>query len=290
MNNNQLPSTNMQFCPEEEYEKLTHPERIHPWDGQSRKIMPGFWLLGSLGKRVLRPGGIKLTEWMLNQLAMTTTDTVVEFAPGLGVTANLTLKYNPAEYVAIEKDAAAAALLNAHFPESKNYRCICADATETISLPDEFASVVYGESMLTIHSAKNKSKVLNEIVRLLKPKGKYALQEISLLPENLTDGLSATIRKELIQAVKHQAWPHTTAQWRSFLESHGFKIIAERTRPVRLLEADRLLEDEGAQSAIDFLFNILDDDVAVQRIRNIRKVFNRYSTHLCGYCAVCEKK
>ena len=30
--------------------------------------MPGHWLLARLGKRVLRPGGMELTRWMLNAL------------------------------------------------------------------------------------------------------------------------------------------------------------------------------------------------------------------------------
>lgn len=48
---------------------------------------PGHWLLASLGKRVLRPGGLELTRILISRLRPTRADDIVEFAPGLGVTA-----------------------------------------------------------------------------------------------------------------------------------------------------------------------------------------------------------
>ena len=62
--------------------------------------MPGHWLLARLGKRVLRPGGRELTQQMLNGLCIKSSDDVVEFAPGLGFTAQLTLNRKPASYIA----------------------------------------------------------------------------------------------------------------------------------------------------------------------------------------------
>ena len=70
--------------------------------------MPGHWLLARLGKRVLRPGGRELTRQMLNGLCIKSSDEVVEFAPGLGFTAQLTLNQKPASYTAVERDEAAA--------------------------------------------------------------------------------------------------------------------------------------------------------------------------------------
>jgi hypothetical protein len=64
--------------------------------------MPGHWLLASMGKRVLRPGGIELTRQLLAKLSINQSDDVVEFAPGLGVTARMTLTREPHSYTAIE--------------------------------------------------------------------------------------------------------------------------------------------------------------------------------------------
>ena len=70
--------------------------------------MPGHWLLARLGKRVLRPGGLKLTRELLDALAIGPGDDVVEFAPGLGVTARMILQHKPQRYTGIERDAKAA--------------------------------------------------------------------------------------------------------------------------------------------------------------------------------------
>ena len=60
-------------------------------EGQQPDKMQGHWALARAGKRVLRPGGIELTKRMLDALAIGTQDRVVEFAPGLGLTARMVL-------------------------------------------------------------------------------------------------------------------------------------------------------------------------------------------------------
>jgi hypothetical protein len=62
-----------------------------PGDHLDAAKMPGHWLLLRLGKRVLRPGGVELTRRMLDGLNIQANDDVVEFGPGLGVTAGMAL-------------------------------------------------------------------------------------------------------------------------------------------------------------------------------------------------------
>jgi SAM-dependent methyltransferase len=262
----------------------------HPWDNLNRQTMPGYWLLASLGKRVLRPGGIKLTERMLDALQIGTEDRVVEYAPGMGVTARMVLEKSPCQYVAIERDGAAAALLANSFGDDQTRQVIHADATDPVPLPTGFATVVYGESMLTIHSEEKKELVISEVLRLLQPGGRYAMQEISILPDDIDPTVAESIRRDVISAVRHPAWPKTTGQWRDFMARHGFEIIAENQRPVRLLEPERIIEDEGEERAFEFAWNILQDDVAIERVREIRRVFQTYADNLCGYSLVCRKR
>ena len=47
--------------------------------------MPAHWLMARLGKRVLRPGGLDTTRWLLQHAGIRPEDDVVEFAPGLAV-------------------------------------------------------------------------------------------------------------------------------------------------------------------------------------------------------------
>lgn len=49
--------------------------------GQRMEKVQGHWALARVGKRVLRPGGIELTQGMLTALAIGPQDRVVEFAP-----------------------------------------------------------------------------------------------------------------------------------------------------------------------------------------------------------------
>ena len=69
--------------------------------------LQGHWLLARLGKKVLRPGGRKMTEWILDQARLTDAR-VVELAPGLGITAAEILNRAPSDYVGVDEDPAAA--------------------------------------------------------------------------------------------------------------------------------------------------------------------------------------
>src|SRR5688572_26108522 len=80
-------------------------ETLH---GSRTDKQPGHWLLASLGKRVLRPGGLELTQRLLKELNPAVNDRIVELAPGLGVTAQSVLKVKPLSYTGIERDAKAA--------------------------------------------------------------------------------------------------------------------------------------------------------------------------------------
>ena len=89
--------------------------------------MPGHWLLAKMGKRVLRPGGLELTKRLLSDLAVTENDDVVEFAPGLGITARMTLARKPKSYIAVEREPAAAASVATYLVGSSQ-RCILGTA------------------------------------------------------------------------------------------------------------------------------------------------------------------
>jgi hypothetical protein len=77
--------------------------------GQDRadEATQGHWLLARLGKRVLRPGGVELTGWLLDAAQVPGAD-VVELAPGLGRTAADVIARSPRSYRGVDADAAAA--------------------------------------------------------------------------------------------------------------------------------------------------------------------------------------
>ncbi|MFW5716587.1 MAG: class I SAM-dependent methyltransferase [Spirochaetota bacterium] len=242
-----------------------------------------------MGKRILRPGGIALSRAMLQALAIGPTDDLVEYAPGLGATARMALEFGPASYIGIEKDEAAARRLDDQIRTLGSYRCVVGDATDYDLLPAESASVVYGESMLTIHNPQAKRALLQRVLRTLRPGGRFAFQELSLLPPDIDAGLADTIRRELISVVRHSAWPLTTAEWRELVTEEGFLVVEELQAPAELLEAGRIIEDEGAENAVGFFSAVLEDPEAVERFRAMRAAFRAHQTNLCGYGLVCRK-
>src|SRR5690242_16692708 len=217
--------------------------------------MPGHWLLAKMGKRVLRPGGLELTRVLLDQLAIQPTDAVVEFAPGLGVTARLTLSRQPASYTAIERDEAAAAEVNNYLNGPQQW-CRVGSAEQT-GLPAQSATVVYGEAMLTMQGAEQKRRIIAEAFRLLKPGGRYGIHELSLTPDDIPASVQEDISHEMSRNIHVGARPLTTREWRELIEAAGFQIQAQMTAPMHLLEPHRLIDDEGFFRALRFVFNVV---------------------------------
>ena len=250
--------------------------------------MPGHWLLARLGKRVLRPGGRELTQQMLNGLSIQSSDDVVEFAPGLGFTAQLTLNQNPASYTAIERDETAASVVHRYLTGS-NQTCLIGQA-EATGLPDTTATVVYGEAMLTMQTASKKQQIVQEASRLIKPMGRYGIHELCLVPEDIDEGTKQEIQKALTEAIHVGARPLTAPEWRALLEAEGFIIHFEATTPMHLLEPKRLIQDEGLWGGVRFGWNVLRNNEARRRVKTMRQVFQTYEANLAAIMLVGIKE
>ena len=249
--------------------------------------MPGHWLLARLGKRVLRPGGRELTRQMLEGLDIQSSDDVVEFAPGLGFTAQLTLNQKPASYTAVERDEAAANVVRRYLTES-NQTCLIGRAEET-GLPEATATVVYGEAMLTMQTPSKKQQIVQEASRLIKSEGRYGIHELCLVPEDLDENMKQEIQKALTDAIHVGARPLTVSEWRRLLETEGFTIHAEAIAPMHLLERNRLIQDEGLWGTLRFAWNVLRNKEAQHRVKTMRKVFRTYEKNLAAIMLVGVK-
>lgn len=265
--------------------------RTEKWDLPGADLtagkMPGHWLLARLGKRVLRPGGLNLTRQLLEALAIQPSDAVVEFAPGMGVTAQMTLKLNPAAYTAIEDNEAAANRVR-HFLSGAYQQCLVGDAIKT-PLANQSATVIYGEAMLTMQGTGQKHRIVQEAARLLQPGGRYGIHELCLVPDNLNQQTKDEIEEALSRTIHVGARPLTVAEWRAILESEGFRVQTEAQRPMRLLEPDRLIQDEGFWGALRFVKNLLWDREARQRVLAMRRIFAKYRSHMAAIMLVGVK-
>lgn len=250
--------------------------------------MPGHWLLAKMGKRVLRPGGIELTEQLLSELAISTEDDVVEFAPGLGVTARLTLARRPHSYTAVERDRNAAGVVMKYLT-GDNQKCVTGTAEET-GLPSESASVVYGEAMLSMQPHSTKARIISEAARLLKPGGRYGIHELCLVPDDVPESVRQAIQHDLSDEIHVGVRPLTGNEWRELLSSAGLTVTAEFKAPMHLLEPRRVIRDEGFFRTLRFLFNVATHAAARQRVRRMRGVFRKYGEHLRAISLVATKQ
>ncbi|MBA2702318.1 MAG: methyltransferase domain-containing protein [Blastocatellia bacterium] len=250
--------------------------------------MPGHWVLARLGKRVLRPGGMQLTRRMLDALRIQGTDNVVEFAPGMGVTARLTLELAPASYTAVERDPAAAKIVSG-FLKGERQRCVVGSASDT-GLPDHSSTVVYGEAMLTMQTEEMKRQIVREAYRLLKSGGRYGIHEMCLVSDNLDENAKRETERALTGVVHHGVRPLAISEWRSLLESEGFEVQSVDTASMSLLEPGRLIRDEGLAGALRFAWNLLRDSEARGRVLEMRSVFRRHRKQLGAVAITVSKR
>lgn len=268
----------------------SHPataKEILPGQNLAAERMPGHWLLARLGKRVLRPGGIAMTRWLVDSLQIGDSDDVVELAPGLGVTAQIIAEFRPHSYTGVERDQAAAAVVTDRIG-SEHARCVVGRA-ENSGLARGCASIVIGEAMLSMQPESQKARILNEANRLLKPNGRYAIHELCICPDDLSPEKRQALEEDLSHAIHVGVRPLSAAQWRKLFQSHGFEIIAEKQCPMKLLSPMRILRDEGLWGGLRFLFRLLADAAARRRVFQMRRAFRRHRNHLSAIALIARK-
>lgn len=244
--------------------------------------MPAHWLMARLGKRVLRPGGIGLTRWLLQHARLRPEDDVIELATGLGRTAALILSHRPRTYTGIERDAQAVRMAErAIAPRGVDHAHVVRGNAASVPLADGVASLVVGEAMLSMQPAPNKRAIMNEAFRLLRPGGRYVIHELAVTRETV-DAPLARIQEDLSRVLHVGVRVGTMRDWTHWLADAGFTIEQMTTTPMRLLECDQMIGDEGLLGALRFAFNAVCMPGVFRRLRIIRGVFRRHQHQLCA--------
>ncbi|MDO4910963.1 MAG: methyltransferase domain-containing protein [Corynebacterium sp.] len=233
----------------------------------------GHWVLASLGKTVLRPGGRATTHWLLDS-ADIPVKAVVEFAPGLGVTAQEILSRHPLSYVGIDETV-----------QHPYGRVIKGQAQDT-GLPSESADVVIGEAMLSMQSERVKKEIMTEAARLLRPGGLYLIHELLLLDASVEE----QVRKDLARVIKVNARPSTLEEWTAIAEEAGFERLTYRPAPMGLLDPKQMFVDEGPLGMARIAFNAARKPEARKRMLEMRATFAKHKKDLGAIGIVFRKK
>jgi SAM-dependent methyltransferase len=265
---------------------LASPKKVG--EGQHPDKLQGHWILARAGKRVLRPGGLELTRRMLDALAIGPQDRVVEFAPGLGVTARIVLQHNPSAYWGVEREPAAANYLRQKL--SGTGAKIVVGQAEKSGLPDACASVVYGEAMLSMQSQEQKNRIFAEARRLLAGGGRYAIHELCFLSDDISDGKRNEIAASMAKEIHAGVQPLCRSEWIKLYEQNGMKVTWSCNAPMHLLEPRRILQDEGLRGVLRIAFNIATNSMLRRRILAMRQLFRKYGEHLGAIALVGQRE
>ena len=248
----------------------------------------GHWLLAQLGKKVLRPGGRETTNWLLSRALGGQID-VVEFAPGLGITALEIVKRSPKTYTGVDLDPKAAEIVRGRIGDNPIYTVVNAGAQDT-GLPDSSYDVVVGEAMLTMQTDKHKLEIMREAARILRPGGYYAIHELSLTPDYLRTEVQEEIQKDLARSIRVNARPLTVAEWTRLAEEAGFEVLDVYQTEMALLEPKRMIADEGVGGLAKIMFNLARKPQIRERVLGMRSVFRRHADHIGAIGLVLRKK
>ncbi|HIF9106605.1 TPA: methyltransferase domain-containing protein [Photobacterium damselae] len=263
--------------------KLTMP-------GENHQITkrPGHWVLAQIGKTVLRPGGLELTNKMLNELNITAIDEVIEFAPGVGLTAKMTLAKQPKTYTAVEQNEHAAKIVRSYL-NGKNQICHV-NSAQNSTLHSEIATVVYCEAMLTMQTTARKKQIMIEACRLLKTHGRFGIHEMCITPDDIAPHRQRDIQKSLTEAIQHPAKPLTAREWRQLIQECGFDIEYEAMAPMHLLEPTRMIQDEGIIGCIKIFKNLVLKPDVRKRVLSMRNIFREHGRNIAAITFVVKKK
>ena len=244
----------------------------------------GHWMLAKLGKRVLRPGGRELTEKLIAGLKITPEDDIVEFAPGLGFTANIAC---PKSYTGVDLNDQAATIARKRIKYDKA-KIINANAAQS-TLPDAYADRVYGEAMLTMQPLDQKKAIIAEAFRILKSGGYYGIHELGIKPDEVSEEIKEDLFKELSETIRVHARPMTTAEWTALLEEQGFKVIKVEHNPMLLLERSRMIQDEGWLRVLLVTFNLLRFPEIRKRVKKMKACFRKHQENLDAVAIIAQK-
>jgi SAM-dependent methyltransferase len=247
-------------------------------EGQHPEKLQGHWVLARVGKRVLRPGGLELTRQMLSALAIGQRDRVVEFAPGLGVTARMVLQSSPSAYWGVEREPVAAQNLRQQLIASGVQ--IVQGQAQASGLPSACASVVFGEAMLSMQSLADKSRVFAEARRLLLPGGRYAIHELCFFADDASDDVRREIQAAMSMDIHVGVQLLSRKEWIKLFEENGLKVIWSGQAPMSLLEPGRVLRDEGFWGSLRIAFNLLRNPMLRRRMLAMRRLFRKYKKHI----------
>ena len=209
----------------------------------------GHVFLAKLGKKRLRPGGKKATNFLLNNVDFENKK-ILEVACNMATTSIELAKKHNCQIIGIDLDKNALDKASENIKKNKLEHKISLEFANAAQLPFENNSfdIIINEAMLTMQQDIIRNKCLEEYYRVLKPNGILLTHDIAIKNEN-------NIINELSDTINVKVNPIRTKEWLNLFESHNLKVIKHLEGKMSLLSPIGLIRDEGLINAIRIVKN-----------------------------------
>jgi len=250
------------------------------------KKQAGHTFLAKLGKKRLRPGGVKATNWLIAQANITDQTKILEVACNMGTTAiELAQKYG-CQITAIDlsETALQQARVNAAAHNLTNKITFLHGNAKRLDFADASFDVVLNEAMLTMLDLESKKQALSEYYRVLKPGGILLTHDLCInLSGDKYDACIANLRA----AINVKATPLHHQDWLELLQSFGFNVTTF-SGEMSLLNPLGMIRDEGFCNTLKIVKNALKQENRPMFLRMF-KMF-RSNKNKLGFIAACSQK
>lgn len=245
----------------------------------------GHNFLARLGKKRLRPGGIKATNWLIEQGRFSKDSQVLEVACNMCTTSIELAQTFGCSITGIDMDPKALDKARANIQASGLTDLIQVQQGNAMKLPfpDNSFDIVINEAMLTMLRGDAKEKAIREYLRVLKPGGRLLTHDVAYEAdhmENLLDQLSRTINVNV--------QPLNITRWQELFQELGFRTVTAQHGAMTLMSPAGMIKDEGLVGAGNILRNGLKKENRDQFLSMFR-FFNKTGKDL-RYIAICSVK
>jgi cyclopropane fatty-acyl-phospholipid synthase-like methyltransferase len=246
---------------------------------------PGYEVFAIAGKTVLRPGGRRATQQLLQWADFKPGATVLELASGLGTSAIALAKHYHVRVIGIERNPHHLALAQARVKAAGLAEQVQIRPGNIFALPEieETFDYVLAEAILTMQSDIGKVSILKGVFDRLKSGGVF------LCHEAIARHHQAELHRDLAEVLRVNATPLSVENWIATIESTGFQVQQHQTGTMQLLNPAQVIQDEGIFNTLQIVRNLLTQPQLRKRILSIKQVFQQHQQDL-GYIILSATK
>jgi arsenite methyltransferase len=231
-----------------------------------------------VGRKILHPGGMKATDKLIELIKIDKNKRVLDLACGKGLTSIYLAKKYGCQVVGIdirEKSIEEANYLSKKKGVSHLVSFKVADASKLPFSNNEF-DIIFSQAILGL--VKNRTRVIEEIVRVLKPGGRSGGIEVCWKKQPSVDFLN-TAQKEICGICVNNI--ETYGGWEELFSKNGIKkFVIDKFNMGR--STSEMIRDEGMTNGLKIILTLLTHSKIRKRMMNLFNFFKLNSEYI-GY-------